>query len=886
MFISLKNPIFVFLFDLISFESRNLSSTKIKEGKKGRKMFNKYLKFVLISLLIILASIGWADKIIRNSGQTLEGRIISEDQISVKIDIDGSVFEIRKDEIKDIIRESTTETSLEKARKSISTGNYQDALNFALAALNEQQNLEDIKIVFKESFMRFKSSIEVAIQTGINLDKEINNLNFLLKLNEDPKAVSLHGGEEAVKPINESLKTTLAEAYFNRAKKLSEANNAANDPLIIGDLKNGISVAPQSSQIYYRLHLTLGLYQEKIGEFKDAFQNLQIAHDKAPALSDRVSVKTHIDRVKLRIAAVQAALTPIPTPRSIYTPAPLYVPTPSPSPSPVPTETPTFIQKVRQSAKTKNILPMLKSAPKAVLDYVKKPNITKYIIIVVLLVLFNWIIPIKLIGMKTKKSDIIAGQYAIWVKRFGLIPYLIYLVISLSNRGTRKRCPYCNKLIDNIDSYSDMNFFICPHCNENISAIYDLKDYIEHLIKNVQMELTKDKKRASDSVIEKDAMVKLVRAIVTLAYRKRSSDIHIEPELEGVKVRARVDGILYDILVLPRNIAAATVSAIKVMANLDIAEKRIPQDGRINMWIDKSDIDIRLNTSPIPLGEKASLRLLDKSAIQLDSTKLGLDGANLEKFEKAIRKPHGVVLVTGPTGSGKSTTLYVALNSINNGEKNIVTIEDPIEYQIKGINQMQVNVAQHFTFATGLRSILRQDPDVIMVGEIRDQETSEICIDAAMTGHLVFSTLHTIDAPTSFSRLNDLGIAPRRYAPALEVVMAQRLVRVNCNECKKPYKPKKEDLELLGLLNASKDTMFMEGAGCEVCDKIGFYGRMGLFEILQPDEELKELIESNASISVIREMAKKKGMRILREEGVVRILQGLTTVEEVIRVTS
>lgn len=826
----------------------------------------------------------FGDKLVRTSGQVLEGKIISEDQISVKIEINGTIFEIQRSEIKDIVRENTPDTILDKARKALSSNDYQGAIKLSIDSLQEQNDLNDVKAVFRDAYAKLKSANESSIKNGYNLDKEIETAKYLISLNDNPSVIIFQGGQEAVNNINATIKATLAEGYFNRAKKSFESGAATNQNFITSDLENALKIAPETSSVHYQSLLALAGIQRSAGNLQDALQNFQKAYDKAPQMSERVRIKSIIDSIRNQNAAIKAAQTPIasPTPRLYFTPIVIFTPTPTPPPTP----TPTFMQKAREAGKSGKLLGVVKAVPQKAIEVVKNPNIIKWVLIIAAILIFNWLIPIKLIKMKTSKGDIIAGQYAIWVKRFGLLPLLVFYVVNLTKHGSRKRCPYCNKLLDNIDSYSEMNFFICPHCNENISPIYDLKDYIEHLIKSVQMELSKDKKKASDSVIEKDAMVKLVRAIVTLAYRKRASDIHIEPEMEGVKVRARIDGIIYEILVLPRNIAAATISAIKVMANLDIAERRVPQDGRVNMWIDKSDIDIRLNTSPIPLGERASMRLLDSHAVQVDSTKLGLDSANLERFERSIRKPHGVVLVTGPTGSGKSTTLYVAIQAVNNGEKNIITIEDPIEYHIKGVNQMQVNNAQNFTFSTGLRSILRQDPDIIMVGEIRDMETAEICIDAAMTGHLVFSTLHTIDAPTAFSRLNDLGISPRRYAPSLELVMGQRLFRVNCNECKKPYKPKKEELEILGLTNVSKDTIFIQGAGCEACDKIGFLGRLGIFEILQPDTELKELIEGNATISVIREMARKKGMKTLREEGIVKILQGLTTAEEIIRVTS
>lgn len=843
--------------------------------------------FIPIILISILPFIAHCDKILRNNGQTLEGKIVSEDQVYVTIDIGGSEFQIAKEEIKQIIREQTTETDLDKARTALASSNYNDCIKYCLAALSLNQNTEEIKTLFTKAYSSLKTNSKTAISSGLNLDNEIKNVTNLLKLNENASIASLHGGPDKVNAENTELKNLLGEAHFNKAKKLAELNNSANDAAIVNGLKTALQFTQEGTQINYTTLLSLGLYYEKINLLNESYVTLERAYNTAPSISDRVNTKKYLDNVKTKLVAQTRTDSAVPTPRSIKPdPTPVIVIQYTPSPTPPPTPTPTLEQKVKEAGKTKNLLPALKAFPGKVVAFLKKDGVIEWILIIAGILVFNWIIPWQIIKRRCDKGDSAAVKYATWVKWLGLIPLFIYLIANFSNRGSRKRCPYCNKLIDSIDSYSDMNFFICPHCNENISPIYDLKDYIEHLIKSVQMELSKDKKKATDSVIEKDAMVKLVRAIITMAYRRRASDIHIEPELECVKIRVRVDGILYDLLVLPRQLSSAVISAIKVMASLDIAEKRIPQDGRIQVWIDKSDVDIRLNTSPIPLGEKASMRLLDSKAIDVDSTKLGLEAHYLATYERSIRKPHGVFLVTGPTGSGKSTTLYVAIKSINNGEKNIVTIENPIEYKVKGINQMQVNEAQNFTFATGLRSILRQDPDIIMVGEIRDKETAEICIDASMTGHLVFSTLHTIDTITSFSRLNDLGVPSRRFAPALELVMAQRLVRVNCSECKKPYKPKKQDLETLNLFNIDKDTIFIKGTGCEVCDQIGYLGRIGIFEMLTFDDELKELIESGAPTSSIRELAGNKGMKTIKEEGIIKVLKGLTTVEEVIRVTS
>ncbi len=487
---------------------------------------------------------------------------------------------------------------------------------------------------------------------------------------------------------------------------------------------------------------------------------------------------------------------------------------------------------------------------------------------------------------RAQKGDVLAAEHRLMAARIGMLALIPYVVKAIKSGPPKNRCPFCNKGIDNIESYSDLNFYTCPHCRENITPIYDLRDYISHLIQSLEAEARRSKTGGSDLPVEKDAMLKLVRAVITLAVRRRASDLHLDTENDGSKIRARIDGLMYELLAFPRLITNAFISALKIMATLDITERRIPQDGKATLWIDKNDIDLRINTSPAAMGEKVSIRVLNQKQITVDPTKLGMEGENLEKFERAIHKPHGLVIVTGPSGSGKSTTLYVALNEINTGDKNIITLEDPVEYQLKGISQMQVNPAANFTFATGLRSILRQDPDVIMVGEIRDKETAVIAVESAMTGHLVFTTLHTIDAPTAFSRLADLDVETRRLAESVICVLGQRLVRTVCADCKKPYKPKKTDLDLLGIGPERGEITYVHGGGCDSCMNTGYMGRLGLFEFLVPDESMRDVLETNASVSVIRELARKSGYRTIREEGILKVMNGITTVEEVIRVTS
>ena len=380
-------------------------------------------------------------------------------------------------------------------------------------------------------------------------------------------------------------------------------------------------------------------------------------------------------------------------------------------------------------------------------------------------------------------------------------------------------------------------------------------------------------------------VIRLVNLIISRAIESRASDIHIEPFERELKVRYRIDGILHDVESPPKKLKAAIISRVKIMARLNIAERRIPQDGRIKMRVLGKDIDLRVSTLPTMYGESVVMRILDKSNTQIyDLESLGFSPHMFAQFEGLIRRPYGIILVTGPTGSGKTTTLYGALNKINLPDKKIVTIEDPVEYQINGINQIHVNPQIGLTFAAGLRSIVRQDPDVIMVGEMRDLETAEIGIRAALTGHVVFSTLHTNDAPSAIARLVDMGAEDYLLASSILGILAQRLVRVICAHCKIEEKAEPELLRQIGFAGEGELSVY-QGKGCKECALTGYHGRVGIFELMLMDEEIRRLTISNADASRLRKAAVKGGMETLRQNGFEKIKNGVTTISEVLRVT-
>jgi type IV pilus assembly protein PilB len=385
---------------------------------------------------------------------------------------------------------------------------------------------------------------------------------------------------------------------------------------------------------------------------------------------------------------------------------------------------------------------------------------------------------------------------------------------------------------------------------------------------------------------ESNPVKKLLNLVLLQAIRDKASDIHFEPFETEYKMRYRIDGVLYEMVPPPKHIAVALSSRIKVMANLDIAERRLPQDGRIPLTVQGNPVDLRVSILPTMFGESVVLRVLDRTQVDLKLEKLGLDAEDLQLVRVLTKRPNGIVVVTGPTGSGKTTTLYSAMKELNTIDSKLVTTEDPVEYDIDGIIQVQMKPDIGLTFARCLRSILRQDPDIILVGEIRDLETAEIASQASLTGHLVFTTLHTNDAPSAIARLLDLGLEPFLITATLEGIIAQRLVRRICSNCKEAYEPTEEQLMELELTyDRIRGKKFYYGGGCDQCHNTGYHGRLGIFEIMTFTDEIRDLVMNHASTNVLRNAAKKNGMRTLREKGLNAIFDGLTTIEEVVKET-
>lgn len=396
---------------------------------------------------------------------------------------------------------------------------------------------------------------------------------------------------------------------------------------------------------------------------------------------------------------------------------------------------------------------------------------------------------------------------------------------------------------------------------------------------------TRDEEFGEDATGDDAPVIKLATMIITTAIKMKASDIHLEPMEKEFRVRYRIDGALRKMDSPPKRLQQAIISRIKIMSKMKISEKRIPQDGRIQITVGGKDLDLRVSSVPTNHGESIVMRVLDKTNLALGLPQLGFLTDDQSTFERLIKLPDGVVLVTGPTGSGKTTTLYACLGQINTPDKKLITVEDPVEYQMSGINQVQVNKDVGLDFSAALRSILRQAPNIVMIGEIRDAETADIAMEAALTGHLVFSTLHTNDAPSAVTRLLDIGVKPFLVASALRAAMAQRLVRAICTKCKEPYTPTEREMKMLGSIAKTVPETMYHGAGCDVCGRSGYKGRKGIFEIFKVDDTIQRLIFDHAPATLLRQRAREMGMRTLREDGMLKVASGMTSLSEVLRVT-
>ncbi len=435
-----------------------------------------------------------------------------------------------------------------------------------------------------------------------------------------------------------------------------------------------------------------------------------------------------------------------------------------------------------------------------------------------------------------------------------------------------------------VSTESDIFGAIEQYCQTNANVEEMMESVADGL--DTQEDLIDEQEEDGDDN-EQAPVVKLVNLILTEAIRNQANDVHIEPCETDVRIRFRIDGVLHEMMRSPKKVQGGVVSRIKIMAGMDIAERRVPQDGRFGLIVEGVASDFRVATLPTIFGEKVVLRLLAKDAIMMDLNQLGFSDDSLERFQRSFTKPYGAILVTGPTGSGKTTTLYAGVNILNSIEKNIITVEDPVEFRLPGLNQVQVNPKADLTFAAALRSILRHDPDIVMIGEIRDEETALIAIESALTGHLVLSTLHTNDAPSSLTRLVEMGIEPFLVSSAVDCIVAQRLARKLCMHCKEAYKPAKKVLDDIKFpVPISKIDKLYRSKGCKKCNGTGYKGRVGLYEVLIVSEGIERLVAQKASSDKVSKLAMAEGMVTLRNDGFLKVMKGETSIEEIMRVTT
>lgn len=880
-----------------------------------------------------------ADTIVKKNGETLSGRVVKQDAVEVQLDTGPMVITLRRSEIKELKIEDNTRTASEafakaqRIRTLLNSGKLIEALTGPEGLKSAAKGKESLEQEYAPA-ARAAFSLCRTMMADASKRNRPDLLIQQVALLRDPDLLKAwkvaYTGEEYLEEVERPLLDFEGDAYLIRGKTAVESRanldsartDFARAKEILGPQaalgNHFVDVAKYRWSVFWQLR-TLREQLQALPDpaqrtavlnnfpeatlmkwFAEARRRCDLGEDPSNCepgartvgmesqLFEALAFEERWYREQRLIHTASVTPTPAPAAPVIV----MFTPLPTPSPVPTPAPTPIVERSVAdafsdiKSGNFGNALDQFKRvASNGIQDF---GGLLAYAFGAILVLI---IAPRLLLRFLEHRGDIHAAHYRqhynVLLSFFGL---LAYIGVSLKNlrKTVKHRCPHCQHSLDDIESYKNLDFVSCPNCHQTISPIYDLEAYIEWLVAALTRELEAAKlgNISERQLIERDAMGKLVRAMLTLALRRRASDLHIEPEADSLRVRVRVDGMLQELTTMPKLLASPVVSAVKVLGNLDIAERRRSQDGRFSQLIDGHSVDIRLASAPAALGEKASLRFLDSRSVDLDPAKLGMDPRTREIFDRTILKPQGLLLVTGPTGSGKSTTLYVALNAINNGERNIISIEDPIEFKIKGVNQLQVNVQAKFTFASGLRSILRQDPDVIMIGEIRDEETAEICVESSMTGHLVLSTLHTNDATAAIPRLTELKVEPRRFGDALALVIAQRLVRTNCTQCLKPYMPKLEDLARLSLNEGDvAGWKLMKGLGCEKCRLTGFFGRVGIYEVLDPDDDLRRLIENRASTVDLRRQAMNSGMVLLREQGLIRASEGITTLEEVLRVT-
>lgn len=897
-------------------------------------MSNLKNKLIIIVLLLLCSQSAFlcCEIIYLDTGKTIKGKIVQQDDHSLTIISDMAQITLKKSQIAKIEKETVEEYQkyFNHAKELINQGNEIEALNELLKTLELKKDFFEAKELALTTYTSLEKKSELKFDAG--------NFEECLKINEvlnkAADVILLQGNYARLRKIN--ILRQLIVCHMKLGESLFNSTNPADKDKAIDQFEAGLKYNPQLPEFYISYANVLFSF-DILPEAKDMLRKATQLNPDYTLLEKINSLSIQIDsklnpsptsvaannsttqtiaaqnieytqqnnagtsatqqqlQAQLEAGEMQTTQSLIqeatPTVNIPGVTAPQKKPL-SYEELPVSTRVKARIQGDNAKQTAMNVVKEIKEANYS--EYITSVDYTDYIpyaLFLVLFILINWVVPFQIIKVISNKYDFEATRWRPWVKKIGLIIFIGYVLSKFQylskffkKSKPKNKCPYCKEPIDNLDMTLGLDFIHCPHCGKNITPIEDYEKYIKHLILNVEDLANKTGDVTNPQGVEKDAMINLINAFIIYGINQRASDLHIEPGANFVKTRYRVDGVLSDYFMLKKGTESMLSSGIKALASMDISERRRPQDGRTTISVNGVDVDVRINTSPTPYGEKVTMRMLNPKSLILSANQLGLSENDSVIFEDTIRKSFGMILVTGATGSGKSTTLYVALNMLNTGQKNIVTLEDPIEYNLDGLTQMQVNNKIDFTFSSGLRSILRQDPDIIMIGEIRDKETADIAIDAAMTGHLVFSTMHTLDSPSAFMRFKELGVDPKRALNATNLVIAQRLVRVNCEKCKIKYIPDQKDIESLGLSSSVKDVVFMKGKGCPYCRGTGYYGRTGVYEFLKIDDGIRESIGESVDTIDLRKLGKKNGMLTLKEAGLLKVMKGITTAEEVVRV--
>lgn len=870
-------------------------------------MTRKYFRFfIIIFVCVCVAQSTWSATVHLKNGQTIEGIVRDSGGSTVTVVTPGGTFNYPREAILRIEQSSNYSDTLVQARSLENSGNFADAILLyaeAIKQANDPSEKQQITEQQRGAIQKFVNRVEDRdpLEQGLQTVDEIENLK---------KYISDPGNLALLQSARKAMDQRVVNQNYNHAQTQEKRRNYEEAIKSFNVIKNNYPDHPLARNLERRLaqlNVEWGIEEFKKAELptqeiRDIF-NAALAHDpdndmanfylgrmaylnklydRAASFLNQVDTSALPSRETAQFSTMMRQIERMSQPATQPTPRP--VATPEPEPTPVPG----MMERVKGFfnnawGNTKEFASGLMSGTGSSMNQLIDALVMVGYGIGALILL--WYIPLRILHKDLPKRSVVYNDWRTIIKYTGALGLIAYFIDRWRREEPSKRCPACNRKIDDPEVFENYDFSVCPYCEKKIKPPFTIPDIIKSRANTLLV--SKALANGVQDETAREHMIGIVNLIMIYGRKIRASDIHIEPEQGNLLIRYRVDGVMTESIALDMQLNMALVSSIKVVCNLNIAERRLPQDGHFRRVLMGDEVNVRVSTIPTRGGEKVVMRLLDQKIATATLDSLGMRDEALEAYRQAVRAPHGLILATGPTGSGKTTLQYASLQFINDGSKNITTVEDPIEYELEGINQVQHNTATGLTFATALRSILRQDPDVIMVGEVRDLETATIAVNAALTGHLVFSTLHTIDTSTALSRLIDIGVDVKMLSSAIINIVAQRLVRKLCPHCKKQTSISAKEIKLLGPEGKKLEGQTIyKGKGCSECGGTGFIGRLGIYEMLVPNRELRQLVEKGGSATEIRQVSRQGGMKTLREEGLMKVSQGLTSIDEVIRVTS